>query len=90
MRKLTKVRNSLKFQYPYWWTTLLSSLDSLYNVGFTIKDKDIEKGIEWFLINQNESGLWKTKYDKGDKEKIELNELWIAYGICRIIKLYLN
>lgn len=80
----------LKFQYPYWWPTLISALDSLYNIGFTIKDKDIEKGIEWLLINQDQSGIWKTKYDKGDKEKIHLNELWICYAVCKILKLFLR
>ncbi|MFA5432823.1 MAG: hypothetical protein WC929_04795 [Bacilli bacterium] len=79
-----------KFQYPYWWTTLLSSLDSLYDIGFTIKDRDIEKCIEWLLINQDDSGLWTTAYDKGDKDKLELNRLWIGYNICKILKLYLN
>ncbi len=80
----------IKFQYPYWWTTLLSSLDSLYHIGYTAKDKDIQKGIEWFLINQDESGLWTTKFDKGDKVRIELDRLWIGYNICKILKFYLN
>ena len=80
----------IKFQYPYWWTTLISALDSLYNFGFTIEDKDIEKGIEWFLINQNENGLWNTKYDKGDTDRLKLNQLWICYSICKILKLYMN
>ena len=80
----------IKFQYPYWWTTLVSSLDSLYNLGFTIEDKDIEKVIEWLLINQNENGLWNTKYDKGEKEKLDSSRLWICYDICRVLKLYLK
>jgi hypothetical protein len=80
----------IKFQYPYWWTTLISSLDSLYNFGFTIEDKDIEKGIEWFLINQNENGLWNTQYDKGDTDRLKLNQLWICYSICKILKLYMK
>ncbi len=80
----------IKFQYPYWWNTLLSSLDTLYSIGFTLKDKDIEKGIEWFLTHQDNSGLWPTKFDKGEKEKVALNKMWIAYDICRILKLYFS
>ncbi|HOY31617.1 MAG TPA: prenyltransferase/squalene oxidase repeat-containing protein [Bacteroidales bacterium] len=80
----------VKFQFPYWWTTILSSLDSLYHLGFTVKDKDVEKGIEWFLANQDESGLWAMHYDKGDKDKIESARLWVSYNICRILKMYLN
>lgn len=78
-----------KFQYPYWWTTLLSSLDTLYKLGYSIEDKDITKAVEWFLIHQNDSGWWHSKYDKGNKAKIQSANAWIAYDICRILKLYL-
>ena len=80
----------IKFQFPYWWTSLISYLDCLYHLGFSIEDKDIKKGIEWLLINQNESGLWATKYDKGDKNKLELSQLWICYSICKVLKLFLK
>lgn len=77
-----------KFQYPYWCTTLLSSLDSLYQIGYTTKDKDVEKGLEWLLVNQHPSGFWSSQYDKGNRDKLELDKLWIGYNICKILKWY--
>lgn len=32
-----------KFQYPFWWTDALSSLDLLQKMGFNANDADIEK-----------------------------------------------
>lgn len=79
----------VKFEYPYWWTTLLSSLDSLYDLGFGINDKHIEKAIEWLLINQKEDGLWGNIPTKGNIDKYKLERAWVSYDICRLLKLYL-
>lgn len=78
----------VKFEYPYWWTTILSSLDSLYFLGFRLNDKDIEKAIEWLLINQKEDGLWGDIPTKGNIDKYKLERAWISYDICRLLKLY--
>ena len=53
-----------KFQYPFWWTDLLSSLDMLQKMGFTRDDADIQKGVRWFIEKQGEDGLWKASYEK--------------------------
>lgn len=79
----------VKFEYPYWWTTLLSSLDSLYDFGFRINDKYIQKAIEWLLINQKEDGLWGNIPAKGNIDKYKLERAWMSYDICRLLKLYL-
>ena len=77
-----------KFHYPYWWTTLTSSLDSLSRIGFDRTDPDIEKALEWLLVHQDASGLWATRYDKGESDLVGLQQMWITYDICRILKMY--
>jgi hypothetical protein len=79
----------IKFKYPFWWTDLICVLDSLYNIGFTIKNKQIEKAIEWFLVNQQNDGLWNTQFDKGNPEKVGENRTWVGYSICRMLKKYI-
>jgi hypothetical protein len=46
----------LVFSYPYWWTDLLSALDSLAQIGFPAGDPDIARGVAWFIGNQEPAG----------------------------------
>ena len=74
-----------KFQYPFWWTDLLSSLDLLRKMGFTRDDADIQKGIRWFIENQGKNGLWKASYEKRPDM-----DLWVSLAVCRMLKRYLD
>jgi hypothetical protein len=77
----------LKFQFPFWWVNLLSALDSLSLIGFSREDEAIERGLEWFITNQNDDGLWPTGYGKGKKAKT-MNE-WVGLAICKVlVRLY--
>jgi hypothetical protein len=48
--------NWLIFSYPFWWTDLLSALDSLAQLGFRAGDPDIARGVAWFTGNQEPGG----------------------------------
>lgn len=74
-----------KFQYPFWWTDLLSSLDLLQKMGLTRDDTDIQKGIHWFIENQGKDGLWKASYEKRPDM-----DLWVSLAVCRVLKRYLD
>ncbi len=75
-----------KFQFPFWWANLLTALDSLFWLGFSAADGDIQKGLEWFRANQEASGLWPTGYGKGGK--VGAAELWVGLAICRVLKRF--
>jgi hypothetical protein len=74
----------LKFQYPFWWTNLLAALDTLAWLGFDRRDKDITRGLAWFLENQGGDGLWATGYDSGSKA--EGVRRWVGLAVCRVLK----
>lgn len=74
----------LKFQFPFWWNSLLCALDSLCRLGFTREDPDIARGLEWFAANQQEDGLWPTGYGSG--RKAATNRRWVGLAVCRIFK----
>ncbi len=76
----------LKLQFPFWWTNLLTSLDSLAKLGFSIDNPDVLKGLEWFVTNQQPDGLWPTGYGKGNKA--DENRIWVGLAVCRVFKRY--
>ena len=73
-----------KFTYPFFWTDLLSSLDSLSLIGFTKNEPEIKTALEWFVNKQNEDGTWHLKMltARGDKNL----KLWIGLAISRVFK----
>ena len=72
----------LIFSYPFWWTDLLSALDSLAQTGFRRGDPDIARGIAWFRDNQEPSGLWNTGRNR---PKDPHSDLWVGLAICRML-----
>jgi hypothetical protein len=79
----------LGFSFPFWFTDLISALDSLSLLGFSKSDPQIHKALQWFINNQQKTGMWKLKILKGKNK--DLLQLWLALAICRIFKrLYSN
>ena len=73
----------LVFSYPYWWTDLLSALDSLAQIGFQVSDPDITRGVAWFTGNQEPNGLWNTGRNR---PKGRHSDLWVGLAVCRMLK----
>lgn len=78
----------LKFQYPFWWTSLLTALDTLSWLKIDREDVDIERGLAWFLANQSADGLWETGYGSG--KRAEENRRWVGLAVCRVLKRFWN
>ena len=74
-----------RFSYPFWWTDLLSVLDSASLLGLNREEPGIEKALDWFLSRQEHSGLWHLKLLK-DRYRDQV--YWIALAICRVIKRF--
>jgi hypothetical protein len=72
-----------KYQFPFWWGNLLTALDSLARLGFDRLDPDITGGLDWFITNQDEDGLWPTGYGSG--RKAEANRRWVGLAVCRML-----
>jgi hypothetical protein len=77
----------VKFQFPFWWTNLITVMDSLARMGFSAQDGDIKRGLDWILENQGENGLWKASYGK---KGITDPDYWVSYAVCRVLKNFLK
>ena len=74
-----------KFTYPFWFTDLLSSLDSLSRLGFSAQEPRIAAGLRWFRDRQAEDGLWDlTLLRTGDKAL----RLWVGLAIGRVFRRF--
>ncbi len=74
------------FSFPFWFTDLLSALDSLSLIGFDFKDPKISKGLSWFATKQTRSGLWKPTLRIMAREKEPYS--WISLAIYRVFKRF--
>jgi hypothetical protein len=78
-------------RFVFWWPNLLTSLESLLLLGFSPDDPDIRKGLEWFLDNQQEDGLWNVSSEgrpgSGGKP---LERAWLTLRICRTLMGFLG
>ena len=74
--------NWLIFSHPFWWTDLLSALTSLARIGVRAGEPDIDRGVAWFLDNQEPNGLWNTGRNR---PKGPDSDLWVALAICRML-----
>lgn len=80
----------VKFQYPFWWSNLLTALDTLSLLGFPADDPDVQKGLAWYCDNQRPDGLWPTGYEQGKRTepspKEERAAEWVGLAACRVLK----
>jgi len=75
-----------KFQFPFWWTSLLTALDSLSQLGFEQTDPDVAAGLDWFAANQSADGLWETGYGSGGRS--QENRRWVGLAACRVLQRF--
>ena len=79
----------LRFEYPFWWNSLLSALDSLSQMGMSKDDAQIRLALDWLVEHQQPSGLWQVSYARpGEVEKQSKKaqgmKLWVSLAICRV------
>jgi hypothetical protein len=75
-----------KFYYPFFWTDLLSSLDSISLLGFSKDEPQIDKALQWFKDKQQTSGFWILNTMMGARDKD--TNLWLNLAICRVFKRF--
>lgn len=82
----------VNFKYPFFWTDLISALDSISLIGIPKEDSDVQTALTWLMNNQQESGLWKRTYSRIHKTAMNRvtyeAQLWINLAICRILNRY--
>lgn len=73
-----------RFSFPFWFTDLLSTLDSLSKLGLSVDHPQIREGVDWFINSQRKDGLWKLKLVRGAGDLSQ--NLWVNLVVCRTLK----
>lgn len=74
----------LRFTFPFWFTDLISGLDTLSLLGFSKQEPEIEEGLHWFVTKQGKDGMWQLRITKGQNK--DITQVWLSLAICRIFK----
>jgi hypothetical protein len=77
-----------RFSFPFWFTDLLSALDTLSQLGLSVVQPQIREGVDWFIEHQKKHGLWDLHLVRGTSDKSQ--NLWVNLVICRTLKRLLD
>ncbi len=72
--------------FPFWFTDIVSSLDSLYFLGFKRDEPQIGSALDWLADRQKTDGTFNLKLLKVRDKDLKY---WITLAVCRIFKRYL-
>lgn len=72
--------------YPFWFTDIVSALDSLSQMNFSPAEPAIRAALDWLAARQQVDGAFDLKLlrNGGDGEP----GLWVTLAICRIFKRF--
>jgi hypothetical protein len=72
-----------RISFPFWFTDILSTLDSLSRLGFPSDQQNIIEGIDWFAKQQKADGSWSLHLLRGGGDTN--HKYWISLVICRML-----
>ena len=70
--------------YPFWATDILSSLDSLSTIGFSVENEKVQEALNWLLCKQAKQGYWEAGNVKSALE----DHLWVTFAVLRVLKKF--
>ena len=77
-----------RITFPFWFTDILSVLDTLSKLGFSRNHPNIRAAINWFVKEQKRDGSWSLYLLKGGGDKNY--SLWVALVICRMLMRFVD
>ncbi len=75
-----------RFSFPFWFTDLLSALDSILWITPGTRNPQVRTGLEWLAGRQRTDGTWDLSLLRSGVGKQV--GLWVGLGICRVFKRF--
>lgn len=73
--------------FPFMYTDIISSLDSVYFLGFNRNNPEIKGALKFLQDKQKENGTFNLKITRGRDKDLPY---WICLAVCRLFKRYYN
>ncbi|TFG33825.1 hypothetical protein EU527_06705 [Candidatus Thorarchaeota archaeon] len=77
-----------KITFPFWFTDILSTLDTLSKLGLPADNPNIKEAIDWIAEQQKKDGSWSFHLLRSGGEK-NYNQ-WVALAICRMLQRFVQ
>jgi len=74
-----------RVSFPFWFTDIVSALDSLSLIGLTRENPDIDNALNWLKRRQRDDGLFELKLLRGKDKDLKF---WVCLAICRLFKRF--
>ena len=76
-------------RFAFWWPNLLTAMEPLTLLGRNAESMEMQQGIDWFIANQADDGLWHIVND-GSTERATTTtaerRTWLALPVCRVLR----
>jgi hypothetical protein len=70
--------------FPFWFTDLVSALDSLTLLGIGLEHPKVKQAIEWLAASQKPDGLFHVRPVRSGADDSGLR--WVTLAACRALK----
>ena len=77
-----------KYSFPFWWTDLISILDSLSLMKFPRDNHGIARALTYFKSEQLANGMWNLYILKG--KSLQNLQVWLNVVLYRLIKRFFD
>ena len=74
-----------RVSFPFWFTDIVSSLDSLSTLGFMATDSRIRDALDWLASRLVEGGSFSLKLLRDADRYLTF---WICLAVCRVFKRF--
>jgi hypothetical protein len=71
--------------FPFWFTDIVTALDSLSLIGFSWKNPHVQEGLDFLGERQTSDGLFDLKLLRTRDKDLKY---WICLAVCRVFKRF--
>jgi hypothetical protein len=72
-----------KCSYPFWFTDIVSVLDTLTRIGPLAMGPEVTAALDWLRERQGKDGILRLHFLRG--ADMELQD-WVLFAVCRILR----
>jgi hypothetical protein len=73
-----------RVSFPFWFTDIVSALDSLSLLGFTASEPAVASALDWLRDRQRDDGSFAVRLLRAGADKD--TQSWVDLAVCRVFR----